>query len=649
MAMNNMKKVGALLLLGGALTTVQGCGMFSKKDDAPTEVSSALYAEEGDKFGIANSPYKGNADALVTIVVFSEFQCPFCARVNPTLQQILDTFKDDVRIVFKNLPLDFHDRAEPAARAALAAGEQGKFWEFHDLAFQNQRSLTDENFTAWATQLGLDVAKFQADYASDAIKQRVAADAAIASALGVRGTPNFFINGKNVRGAQPFPAFESVIKEELAAMQAAVAGGQTKEQALGARIQANLQAPEAPAQAPPARPQPDPSDVLYVPIDRSPTKGSEKALVTWVIFSEFQCPFCDRIRPTVAQMQELFGDKLRIVYKHNPLDFHPRAEPAARASIAAQNQGKFWEYHDLLFSNMSDLSDEAFIRHAEALGLNLDKFRADMASEETASRVKADMELGRRIAAQGTPHSFINGVRVRGAAPAPQFEQVIRDQIAKAEALTPAQRNNPYEALQANANRGEARMTTPQAQQAPPQAPPTVVQIPVTDANPSKGPADAKVTLVEYTDFECPFCGRFATNLDQALQAPELQGKIRVVVKQFPLGFHANAEPAAQAALAAHAQGKFWEYHDLLWPNMRQLDRASLERYAEQVGLNMTQFRADLDSNKYQAQVRAEFAEGQRFGVQGTPTWFVNGRLYSGALPPDQIKAILIEALNAAN
>src|SRR5690606_37361822 len=108
------------------------------------------------------------------------------------------------------------------------------------------------------------------------------------------------------------------------------------------------------------------------------------------------------------------------------------------------------------------------IRHAESLGLNIDRFKADMAAEATGARIREDMQLGVRIAAQGTPHSFINGVRVRGAAPAPQFEQMIDAQIKAAEeALTPAQRNNPYEALQANANRGEARMTTPQAPAAP--------------------------------------------------------------------------------------------------------------------------------------------------------------------------------------
>lgn len=647
MSMNKMSKVGALLVLGGALIAAPACKKVSGTPDVAQ--TGTLYADADDKYGVVGSPYKGNADALVTIVVFSEFQCPFCARVNPTLDEILKKYGDDVRIVFKNLPLDFHDRAEPAARAALAAGEQGKFWEFHDIAFENQRTLTDENFEKWAAQLNLDIEKFKADYNSEAITARVAADAKLAAELGVRGTPNLFVNGHNVRGAQPFSAFEPIIDAELAATRALVEGGQTPAQALAARIAENHKPAEA-AAAPQARPTPDPNDVLYVPIEQSPTKGSEKALVTWVIFSEFQCPFCDRIRPTVEAMQERFGDKLRIVYKHNPLDFHPRAEPAARASIAAQNQGKFWEYHDLLFSNMSDLSDEAFVRHATTLGLNLDKFKADMEAPETAARIQADVTLGRRVLAQGTPHSFVNGVRVRGAAPAPQFEQIIQAQIEKAEAaLTPAQRNNPYEALQADANRGEARMTNTAPTPAAPQAPPAAVEIPVTDANPSRGPADAKVTLVEYTDFECPFCGRFAANLDEALKAPELDGKIRVVVKQFPLNFHVNAELTAQAALAANAQGKFWEYHDVIWPNMRALDRASLERYAEQVGLNMQQFRADLDANKYQAQVRAEFAEGQRFGVQGTPTWFVNGVRYSGALPPEQIKQILLDALNAAN
>lgn len=653
MRMNRPLMLMSMLTLS-ALLALTGCKKVSGgADQATSGVSQGaeLYTDADDKFQIAGSPMRGNPDALVTIVGFSEFECPFCARVNPTIDEILAKYGDDVRIIFKNYPLDFHANAEPAARAALAAGEQGKFWEFHDIAFDNQRALNEENYQKWAEQLGLDMEAFNAAYNSDKLKEAVAADLRLATELGVRGTPNFYINGQNVRGAQPFANFQPVIDTELAEMRKLVEAGKSKSEALAERIAANVAAPEPAPSRPQARPTPDPADVLFVPVGDSPVLGNDNALVTLVVFSEFQCPFCNRIRPTIDQLVAKYGDDLRVVYKHNPLDFHPRAEPAARASIAAQNQGKFWEYHDLLFDNMSDLSDEAFVRHAEALGLNMETFAADMAAEATAARVAADVTLGRRVAAQGTPHSFVNGMRVRGAQPFEAFDSIVSKELEKAkEALSPAQQaSGAYDALQAEANKGQAKMITPPAAPAAaPQAAPAKVDIPVGPNVPSRGPEDAKVTLVEYTNFQCGFCARFSANLKEALQDEKLEGNVRVVVKQFPLAMHRNAAPAAQASLAAHAQGKFWEYYDLLWTSTNSLDRASLERYASEVGLDMDKFKSDLDNGTYAEQVQAEFREGEGFGIRGTPTWFVNGVTYSGALPPAQIRQILLDALAAA-
>src|SRR5690554_6894555 len=428
MRTNNTLRLWAMLLLVAAALTVSGCKKVAGKGGAESSQAANVgerYTDADDKFQLGASPMRGNPDALVTIVAFSEFECPFCARVNPTLDSVVKKYGDDVRIIFKNYPLDFHRNAEPAARAALAANKQGKFWEFHDLAFANQRALNEDNYKAWAEQIGLDMAQFEADYGSQELKDAVAADLKLATELGVRGTPNFYINGQNVRGVQPVAAFETVIDAELKAMRDLVESGKSKSEALTARLEANKAPAEAPAERPQARPMPDPADDLYVPVDKSPVLGNQNAAVTLVVFSEFQCPFCNRIRPTIAELQKKFGDDLRVVYKHNPLDFHPRAEPAARAAIAAQNQNKFWEFHDLLFDIMSDLSDAAFERHAEALGLNMAKFKEDMASADTAARVAADVALGQRVKAQGTPHSFVNGRRVRGAQPLAAFEKIV--------------------------------------------------------------------------------------------------------------------------------------------------------------------------------------------------------------------------------
>jgi protein-disulfide isomerase len=151
---------------------------------------------------------------------------------------------------------------------------------------------------------------------------------------------------------------------------------------------------------------------------------------------------------------------------------------------------------------------------------------------------------------------------------------------------------------------------------------------------------------VVFSDFECPFCGRAEPTVKQLEN--EYQGKLRVVFKNQPLPMHANAKLAAAAALAAHEQGKFWEFHDVLFDNQRALDRASLEKYARQVGLDVGRFRAALDSGKFDAQLSADMAEASRAGVTGTPTFFINGRQLVGAQPVEQFRRLIDDELSKA-
>ena len=164
---------------------------------------------------LGTAPIRGGKDAPVTIVEFSDFQCPFCARVNPTLAQINQTYGDKARVVFKHLPLRIHPDAPGAAAAAEAAHRQGKFWEMHDKIFANQRDLKPETFRGYAKEMGLDLVKYDKDVASPDVKKRVEADSQEADKLGVSGTPAFFINGRYLSGAQPFESFKRIIDEEL--------------------------------------------------------------------------------------------------------------------------------------------------------------------------------------------------------------------------------------------------------------------------------------------------------------------------------------------------------------------------------------------------------------------------------------------------
>lgn len=156
------------------------------------------------------------------------------------------------------------------------------------------------------------------------------------------------------------------------------------------------------------------------------------------------------------------------------------------------------------------------------------------------------------------------------------------------------------------------------------------------------GPADAKVTVVEFSDFQCPYCTRAA---EVTNQIKEKYDNVRFVFRQFPLSFHKEAHLAAQAALAAGAQGKFWEYHDLLFENQKSLDRASLEKYAEQLGLDMAQFKKALDEGTYKDDVDADIALGTKVAVSGTPTMFINGERVQNATDFASVSAQIDEAL----
>jgi len=166
---------------------------------------------------VGRAPVRGPENAKVTIVEFSDFQCPFCAKVGPTLKRIEEEYGDQVRIAFKHLPLNFHPHAVPASKAALAAAKQGKFWEMHDLIFANQKALGPDRYLAWAGELNLDVDQFEKDMTSEDVERWIDSDKREAARLGVTGTPGFFVNGYFLSGAKPFEAFKAAIDKQLGA------------------------------------------------------------------------------------------------------------------------------------------------------------------------------------------------------------------------------------------------------------------------------------------------------------------------------------------------------------------------------------------------------------------------------------------------
>jgi protein-disulfide isomerase len=166
----------------------------------------------------ATGPSRGPADAKVTVIEFSDYQCPFCKRAEPTVQALLQKYPTQVRLVYRHMPLDgLHPRARAAAIAAVCAEQQGKFWEYHDALFQNQQALSDTDLDKYAADLGLDAGKFKTCRQDPATETRVNTDAAAARQAGLTGTPAFFVNGILISGARPIEDFTRWIDQELAA------------------------------------------------------------------------------------------------------------------------------------------------------------------------------------------------------------------------------------------------------------------------------------------------------------------------------------------------------------------------------------------------------------------------------------------------
>src|SRR5262249_14839271 len=171
-------------------------------------------------------------------------------------------------------------------------------------------------------------------------------------------------------------------------------------------------------------------------------------------------------------------------------------------------------------------------------------------------------------------------------------------------------------------------------------------RIPVASSPVRWGDA-AKVTIVEYSDYQCPFCGRVEDTL--ARIEKDYGGAVRLVWKDNPLPFHNNAQPAAEAARAAGAQGRFWPMHDLLMANQKALSRPDLESYAAELKLDLGAFKAALDDHRYARDIAGDVTEAKNFGALGTPTFFINGRVLRGAQPYEQFKQLIDDEIMRAD
>lgn len=163
---------------------------------------------------------------------------------------------------------------------------------------------------------------------------------------------------------------------------------------------------------------------------------------------------------------------------------------------------------------------------------------------------------------------------------------------------------------------------------------------------PVKGDENAPVTIIEFSEYQCPFCGRYVQDTLPKIEKDYIEtGKVKYYFRDFPLAFHQYAQKAAEAARCANEQGKFWEYHDKVFENSENLSLENLKKWAADLGFDTGQFNECLDSGKHEEAVKKDFADGQSAGVKGTPSFFINGKILTGAQPYEEFKKVIDEAL----
>jgi protein-disulfide isomerase len=310
----------------------------------------------------------------IRVVLFSDFQCPYCAQLAPVIRQLQTQSIDGVTttIEFKNFPLSIHPHAQLAHQAAMAARAQGRFWEMHDLLFANQDKVERSDLLRYATRLGLDVVRFETDLDSDRTKQMIAADIAEGNQLGVSGTPTYTINGRSYSGARPFSQLKDLI-----------VGEQRQARSLS-----------------------DIPDALM-------SRGPADARVTLEVFMDLQSPVST---PTLEIVNQLLqrNPSVRLQFRNFPLACHPQAALAHEAAMTAARDGRFWEFASFALRHQTSLREQDLIAYAGQLGLDREKFAASIRQHRDAPRVDADLRAGLGRGLRGSPVIFINGARIDG-------------------------------------------------------------------------------------------------------------------------------------------------------------------------------------------------------------------------------------------
>lgn len=409
----------------------------------------------------------------------------------------------------------------------------------------------------------------------------------------------------------------------------------------------------APADAPDA-PQ---ATSAEIPVgDHDAKWGNPQAPCTIVMFQDIQCPFCQRSWDTMAELDRIYGNRLRFVYKHFPLPFHDEAMPSARVAQSVyelKGGAAFRSFISHAFAARADLGDDKLQQLAQAEGVTPAELEPLLKDQKSAAWQKLDDDavLARLLSVEGTPHFFINGSRVVGAQPIEAFRKIIDAELAAAAQLqqagtaaqavysTRVKANLALEPEEERVQGGTGQGSDDDSGK--------IYRVPV-DHQPVEGPATAPVTIVEFIDYECPFCRRVEDTREQLRK--KYGNQVRFVVRHNPMPFHARALPAARLAIEAFKEkgsAGFWSTHRRLLAS-EQLDDDSLLAIAKAEKLDVRRAQKAIQSSGFQDILDDDAALATDVRAQGTPAFFINGVALNGAQPQQDFERVIDAELTKA-
>ncbi|MBI4361244.1 thioredoxin domain-containing protein [Candidatus Micrarchaeota archaeon] len=360
-----------------------------------------------------------------------------------------------------------------------------------------------------------------------------------------------------------------------------------------------------------------------------PELGSDQAPVVIVAYEDLQDRFTKQFYD--ASFYSVVGTyiqsgQVRFQYRPFPLSFHERAREAAEAAYCAHEQTRFWDYHDKVLRDQSRLNARTVFKDfASELGLNRELFDSCFDSGKYAGRVEQQVEEAVDLGISGTPTFYINAKALVGAQPSEAFDAAIRRELGLPVSPTPT----PSPTLRPSVHARDL----------------------ISTYAGMRGRADAPVIVVEFSDYQCPFCRRFYAETLPLIQGDYIDsGKVRFYFKDFPLSFHPMAHVSSEAARCAGDQGKYWQMHDKMFGEQNADSSGTttvnysvddLKAWAREIGLDGTAFDACLDSGKYKDSVAADYREGVSAGISGTPSFVINGQTLVGAQPYSAFKSVI--------